>query len=93
MPVGKLTPQKSVILNKTEEELPSTSDVDIADDIELKEITEKASRSMENLIQQLEGESSKDLPMLEILDLDKQLRSIRSSLKVKVVKRFSWKKA
>ena len=63
VPVGKLTPQQSVMLNKAEEELPSTSDVDKADDIELQEITENASRSTENLIQQLEGESSEDLPM------------------------------
>ena len=57
MPSGKLTSQQSVILNKTEEELPSTSDVAKADDIELQQVTENTSRSMENLVQQLEGES------------------------------------
>ena len=69
-----------------EEELPSTSDVANADDIELQEITENASRSTENLIEQLEGESSQDLPMHELLALDKQLRSIRGSLKMEVAK-------
>ena len=51
---GKLTPQQSVILNKAEEEMPSTSDVANADDIELQEITENVARSMKNLIAQLE---------------------------------------
>ena len=49
------------MLNKAQEELPSASDVDKADDIELQETVENASRSMENLNQQLKG--SKDLPM------------------------------
>ena len=38
--------------------------------------------SMENLIQQLEGESSQNLPMCELLSLDKQLKNIRGSLNV-----------
>ena len=42
---------------------------------------------MENLIAQLEGESSEDLPMRELVGLDKQLRSIRGSLKVEVAKK------
>ena len=42
---------------------------------------------MDNLIAQLEGKSSKDLPMHELLGLDKQLRSIRGSLKVEVAKK------
>ena len=53
MSSGKLTPQQSVILNKTKEELPSTSDLANADDNELQEITENALKSMENLIAQL----------------------------------------
>ena len=55
-----LTVQQAVALNKAKEELPSMSDIAKADDIELQEITENASRSMENLNQQLESE---DLPM------------------------------
>ena len=54
VPSGKQTPQQSVILNKTEEGLPSTSDVANADDIKLQDITENAVRSTENLIKQLE---------------------------------------
>ena len=54
------TAQQTVALNKAEEEMPSMSDIAKADDIELQEITENASRSIENLSQQLEAE---DLPM------------------------------
>ena len=41
IPVGKLTAQQAVMLNKATEELPSESDITKADDIELQEITEK----------------------------------------------------
>ena len=78
------TVKQAVALNKAEEELPSMSDIAKVDDIELQEIMENASRSMENLNQRLEGE---DLPMQELLGLDKQLRSIRGSLKVEVAKK------
>ena len=43
IPVGKLTARQVVMLNKAAEELPSESDITKADDIELKEIAEKAS--------------------------------------------------
>ena len=83
---GKLTPQQSVILSKIKEEMPSTSNVAKADDIKLQEITYNTARSTENLIKQLEEESSEDLLMCELLGLDKQLRSITGSLKVEVEK-------
>ena len=54
---------------------------------------ENAARSTENVIEQLEGESPEDLPMREPLGLFKQLRSIRGSLKVKVVKKVQLRKA
>ena len=73
------TVKQAAALNKAKEELPSMSDIAKGDDIELQEITENASRSM--------GESSEDLPMQELLGLDKQLRSIRGSLKVEVAKK------
>ena len=60
------------MLNRVEEEIPSASDVAKADDIEHQEITESATKSMENLITQFEGQET--LPM-------------RGSLKVEVVKR------
>ena len=41
IPVGKLTAQQVVMLNKAAEELPSESDITKVDDIELQEIVEK----------------------------------------------------
>ena len=67
--------------------MPSTSDIAKADNIELQEITENVARSTDNLIAQLEGESSEDLPMRERLGMDKQLRSIRGSRNVEVAKK------
>ena len=43
IPVGKLTAQQAIMLNKSAEELPSVSDITKADDIELQEIAQKAS--------------------------------------------------
>ena len=43
IPRGKLTARQAVMLNKTQEELLSESDITKADDIELQEIAEKAS--------------------------------------------------
>ena len=74
-------------LDKAEQKMPSTSDIAKADDIELQEFKENVARSMENLIEQLEDESSEDLPMHELLGLDKQLRIISSSLRVEVAEK------
>ena len=89
IPVGKITARQAVMLNKAAEELPSESDITGADDIELQEIAEKASKSMEELIFQIKDiqTDTDDLfkhPLHELLGLDKQLRSIRGSLKVEV---------
>ena len=73
--------QQALILNRVEKEMPSRSDIARADNIELQEIMENAARSTENLIEHLNGESSEDLQMHELLGLDKQLRSL---LKVEV---------
>ena len=88
IPVGKVTARQAVMLNKAAEELPSTSDITKADDIELQEIAEKAS----NLIFQIKDvqTDTDDLfehPLRELLGLDAQLRSIRGSLKVEVAKK------
>ena len=50
IPKGKLTARQAVMLNRVKEELPSTSDITKADDMELQEITENLSKSMEDLI-------------------------------------------
>ena len=88
IPRGKVTAQQAVMLNKAAEELPSESDITKADDIELQEIAEKAS----GIISQIKDvqTNTDDLfehPLRELLSLDKQLRSIRGSLKVEVTKK------
>ena len=85
IPKGKVTAWQAVMLNIVEEELPSASDVDKVNDVELQEIAKNATRSTEDLIAQFEGEEM--LPMRELLGLDKQLRSIRGLLKVEVAKK------
>ena len=80
-----LTPLQSVILNEAEEKLPSAPDVDKANEIELQGIMENVTKSTEDLIAKFKGEET--LPMQELLGLDKQLRSIRGSLKMEVAKK------
>ena len=84
IPVGKVTAQQAVMLNKAAEDLPSESDITQADDIELQEFV----KSMEDLISQLtQTDDVFEYPYSELLGLDKQLRSIRGSLKVEVAKK------
>ena len=76
------------MLNKVEEEIPSAFDVDKVGDIELQEIA----KSMEDLIFQIKNiqmdtDELFEHPLRKLLGLDKQLRSIRSLLKVEVAKK------
>ena len=91
IPVGKITAWQAVMLNKAAEELPSESDITRADDTELQEIAEKALKSTEDLIFQINNQSQTDdlfeHPLRDLLGLNKQLRSIRGSLKVEVAKK------
>ena len=89
IPKGKITARQVLILNLVEEEIPSASDVDKVDFIELEEIA----KSTEDLISHLNDQQSQadDLfehSLLELLGLDKQLMSIRGSLKVEVAKKL-----
>ena len=84
IPVGKVTAWQAVMLNKAAEELLFESDITKADDIELQEIV----KSTEDLISQLtQMDDLFKYPLCELLGLDKQLRSIRGSLKVEVAKK------
>ena len=88
IPVDKLTARQAVMLNKAAEELPSESDITKADDIELQEIVEKASGIIYQIKDvQTDTEDLFEHPLRELLGLDKQLRSIRGSLKVEVAKK------
>ena len=57
MPVGKITAHQFMASYRVGAQLPSTSDIAGANDIELQEIAEKASRSIENLNQQVQKET------------------------------------
>ena len=88
IPVGKVTARQAVMLNKAAEELPSEYDITKADDIELQEIAEKASGIISQIKDvQTDTEDLFENPLRELLGLDKQLRSIRGSLKVEVAKK------
>ena len=100
IPVGKVTAQQAVMLSKAAKELPSESDITKVDDIELQEIAEKASgiisqikdiqTDTEDLFENGPagtGVTAGSLPLRELLGLDKQLRTIRGSLKVEVAKK------
>ena len=92
IPRGKVTAWQAVMLNKAAEELPPESDITGADDIELQKIAEKASGIISQIKDvQTDTEDLFEHPLHELLGLDKQLRSIRGSLKVEVAKRLSWK--
>ena len=73
------------MLNESQEELPSASDVDNAGDMELQEIA----KNTENLISHIQTQTD-DLfehSLRALLGLDTQLRSIRGSLKLEVAKK------
>ena len=77
-------------MKRAKEKLPSVSDITKADDIELIELSRESSRVSENLILDMKDtqtQTDDSLPMRKLLGLDKQLRSIRGSLKVEVAKK------
>ena len=82
-----LKPQFVLDLLEKQSELPSSSKIAKADEIELEEIA----KSTEDLIFQINNQSQTDdlfqHPLRELLGLDKQLRIIRGSLKVEVAKK------
>ena len=88
IPRGKVTARQAVMLNKAAEELPSESDITRVDDIELQEIVEKASGIISQIKDvQTDTEDLFEHPLRELLGMDKQLRSIRGSVKVEVAKK------
>ena len=83
------------VRRELEEKLPSASEITKADEIEMQEITRKAIDANEDLIKEISsdrgtqtGEDDPDMPtMRELVGLDKELRSIRGSLKVEAAKK------
>ena len=82
-----LKPRFVLDLLDKQAELPSSSEIAKANEIELEEIA----KSTEDLIYQINEQTQTDdlleNPLHELLGLDKQLRSIRGSLKVEVAKK------
>ena len=83
-----LSRAQAVALNKSQEELPSASDITKSDDIELQEIAEKASDIISQ-IKDIRTDTDElfEHPLHELLGLDAQLRTIQGSLKVDVAKK------
>ena len=83
-----LKPRFVLNLLEKQAELPSSSEIAKADDIELEEIAEKASDVISQIKNvQTDTDDLFEHPLRERLGLDKQLRSIRGSLKVEVSKK------
>ena len=82
-----LKPRFVLDLLEKQAELPSSFEITKADEIEVEEIA----KSTEDVIFQINNQSQTDdlfkHPLRELLGLDKQLRSIRGSLKVEVAKK------
>ena len=81
-----LKPRFVLDLLEKQAELPSSSEIAKAD--ELEEIAEKVSDIISQIKDvQTDTDDLFEHPLRELLDLDKQLRSIRCSLKVEVAKK------
>ena len=82
-----LKPRFVLDLLEKQAELPSSVEIAKADTIELEEVA----KSTEDLIYQINNQTQTDdlfeHPLRELIGLDKQLRSIRVSLKVEVAKK------
>ena len=82
-----LKPRFVLDLMEKQAQLPSIHEIAGTDEIELEEIA----KSTEDLVFQINNQSQTDElfehPLCELLGLDKQLRSIRGSLKVEVAKK------
>ena len=82
-----LKPRHVLDLMEKQAELPSSSEITKADTFEFEEIA----KSTEDLIYQINEQTQTDdlfeHPLRELLGLDKQLRSIRGSLKAEVAKK------
>ena len=93
IPIGVTARQLSDEMNKIQKELPSASDIERANDPELIEMTEIAISADKHLLNESfrgtqTGEDDPGQPtMRELVSLDKELRSIRGSLKVEVAKK------
>ena len=88
IPKTNLKPRFVLDVMEKQAQLPSIHEIAGMDEIELEDIA----KSTEDLIFQINSQSQTDElfehPLCELLGLDKQLRSIRGSLKVEVAKKL-----
>ena len=68
-------------------ELPSSSEIAKADEMELEEIAKSTEDLISKINEQTQTDDLFEHPLCELLGLDKQLRSIRGSLKVEIAKK------
>ena len=86
-----LKPRFVLDLLEKQAKLPSSSEIAKVDDIELEEIAEKASGIISQIKDvQTDTDDLFEHPLRELLGLDKQLRSIRGSLKVEIAKKVQF---
>ena len=88
-----LKPRFVLDLLEKQAELPSSSEIAGADEIELEEIAKSTQDSIFKINNQSQTDDLFKQSLHELLDLDTQLKSFHGSLKVKVAKKFSWKSA
>ena len=82
-----LKPRFFLDLMEKQAKLPSSSEIAGADEIELEEIAKSTDYLIFKINHQSQTNELFEHPLRELLGLDKQLRSIRGSLKVEVVKK------
>ena len=81
---SKVSARQAMELNKLNQDLPSTSDIDNASNIELINIADQVHRSIENLehvSQSTQTDNLFELPMRELLSLDKEARTRTGHIK------------
>ena len=83
-----LKPRFVLDLLEKQAELPSSSEIAKADTIELEEIAKNTEDLISQINEQTQTDDLLENPLRELLGLDKQLRSIRDSLKVEVAKKI-----
>ena len=96
IPKGNFSAKQATILNKIGEDLPSSSKVSQATDLELETISKDVIDSNEDLISLIresvdnEATQTDDLfeyPLRELIGLDREMKTIRGSLKVEISKK------
>ena len=89
-----LNSRDNAAFNRASDNLPSTSKINKAGDIELQEIVENVIDNTENLTdsirqgQETRTDDSLQYPMRELLAFDRQLKTIRGSLRSEIGKRI-----